>query len=153
MPPSDGTPDRAIQTLTIGGRVEHAQILGGYDRDLAAQNGNAVIGDVIVAGNWIASDLVAGARVDADPNTAPNFFGDTDDEPIPVITGGEGRIESITINGLVIGTAGSNDHYGFVAPEILSFKSLGFTATLTSDIALDVFEIFLPTGDVTIREV
>jgi hypothetical protein len=151
LSPSDGTPDRAIQTLTIGGRVDHAQILGGYDRDLSALNGNAVIGDVIVGGNWIASDLVAGALVDADPNTAPNFFGDADDQPF--LTGGGARIESITIKGLVIGTAGSNDHYGFVAPGILSFKSLGFTATLTSEMSPDVIEMSLPTGDVTIREV
>jgi hypothetical protein len=153
VPPTDGTPDRAIQTLTIGGRVDHAQILGGYDLNLNAENGNGVIGDVIVGGNWIASDLVAGARVDADPDTEPNFFGDADDEPILVITGGDARIESIAIKGLVIGTAGTNDHYGFVAPEILSFKSLGFTATLTSEIAPDVIEVARPTGDVTIREV
>ena len=55
--------------------------------------------------------------------------------------------------GYSIGTAGSNDHCGFVAPEILSFKSLGFTAALTSNIAPAVFEISLPTGDLTVREV
>jgi hypothetical protein len=153
VPPSDGTPDRAIQSLTIGGRVDHAQILGGYDTGLNTRNGNAVIGTVIVGGNWIASDLVAGARVDADPDTAPNFFGDADDEPILIITGGDARIESIAIKGLVIGTAASGDHYGFVAPEILSFKSLNFTATLSSELTPDVIELSIPTGDVTIREV
>jgi hypothetical protein len=68
------------------------------------------------------------------------------------------RIASIAIKGVVVGTAApGNDHFGFVAHVIESFKSLGFTAPLT-DNALpgaihDVIELSPITGDVTIREV
>ena len=61
------------------------------------------------------------------------------------------RIVSVQITGVVIGTEGGSDHFGFVAQEIGSFKSLGFTAALTA--GANLFELSLTTGDVNIREV
>ena len=148
-----GEEDIAIESLTVGGRVERAQILAGYLNATTPVNGNASIGAVKIGGNWIASDLVAGAKADADPGAAPNFFGDADDERIALTGTNESRIAGVVIKGLVVGTAGAGDHFGFVAKEISSFKSLGFTAPLTSDLNPDVIELFTPTADVTIREV
>ena len=47
----------------IGGDVENAIILVGYNRDEDPVNADARIGKVIVKGNWIASSLVAGIDV------------------------------------------------------------------------------------------
>lgn len=45
----------------------------------------------------------------------------------------------------------AGDHYGFVAQQIGSFKSLGFTAALTAGTDAPL-ELALSTGEVTIRE-
>src|SRR5262249_11296765 len=126
------TVDMAIKSLSIRGRVELAQILAGYDPALTAQRGSGSIGTVSVGRDWIASDLVAGATADDDPNP-PNVFGDADD--VSFISGVNlpfARIGSITIQGIVVGTAVGMDHFGFVAPVIGSFRSRGFTALLTT---------------------
>jgi hypothetical protein len=146
-----GAPEIAIKSLSVGGRVELAQIFAGYDTSLATQDGDASVGPVKVGHDWIASDLVAGARVDSNP-AAPNVFGDADDEPIFGITGGFGQLVSVEIKGVVVGTT-LVDHFGFVAPEIIAFKSLGFTAVLAPGKTLDVIELSPVTADVTIREV
>ena len=58
----------------------------------------------------------------------------------------------ITIKGLVVGTAAADTQFGFTAQQISSFKSLGFTAPLTSgtDPAISLSST---TGDVTLREI
>jgi hypothetical protein len=145
-----GAEDIAIESISVGGRVERAQILAGYLEPTLPVNGNASIGSVKIGGTWIASDLVAGAKADAAPGTAPNLFGDADDERISPTGTNEGRIIAVAIKGLVVGTADGADHFGFVAKEITSFKSLGFTAPLSP--GLDVIELSPSTGDVTIRE-
>ena len=61
------------------------------------------------------------------------------------------RIASIVIGGLVAGTAAPGDHFGFSSANIGSFKSVGFTASLTA--GKDTIELSLVPGDVTIREV
>jgi hypothetical protein len=102
---------------------------------------------VSVAGDWIASSLVAGIDDGAD-----NLFGTADDALIP---GGSpdfvASIAKITIKGLIIGTGTASDHFGFVAQRIGAFKAGGFTASLTS--GLDVIELSPTTADVTLREV
>ena len=84
------------------------------------------------------------------PEILPQAFVDTPHQPLTPV---KGRIDSIEIKGLVLGTDAAGDHFGFVSPEIGSFKALGFSANLTSAIAPDVIEIGHSTGDVTIREV
>jgi hypothetical protein len=147
------TTDLAIGKITIGGQVEFARILAGYDRELVAMNGDAQIGAVKVGGDWIASSLVAGVKNTASGNIS---FGDGNDASIgagsPSITA---KIARITIKGLVLGSpsaVSTTDHFGFCAQQIGSFKSLGFTAPLTSA-PNEVIQLSLATADVTIREV
>jgi hypothetical protein len=119
----DQTTDVAIGSIKIGGSVRNAEILAGYDttEDVTAaeSNPNAQIGDVQIAGDWIASDLVAGAKWN------DNFGDGTDTKTlanadIPEIVA---RIANITIKGQVLGTGDiANDHFGFIAQEIVSMK-------------------------------
>ncbi|MHA3773991.1 hypothetical protein ACXR0O_20865 [Verrucomicrobiota bacterium sgz303538] len=140
--------DMAIGRITVGGHVEFAQILAGYDIGLTAVNGNASIGSVKVGGDWVASDLVAGVTAGADGD-----FGTSDDTAI----GGTlvAKISSILIGGQVTGTSfriRPADHFGFVAETIASFKAGQFKAALNSGSG-DIVELSLTTGDATLREV
>jgi hypothetical protein len=146
------TTDVAIGKVKIGGRVENARILAGYDINLTPKNADAQIGAVSVGGDWVGSSIAAGV-VDGG-----NGFGNVNDVRIS----GAGttdsasivsRITSIAIKGLVYGTPGAAaDHFGFVAQQIGSFKALGITVTLTA--ATDApLELALTTGDMTVREV
>lgn len=147
-------PEMAIKSVSIGGRVEWAQILAGYDVTLTNKDGDASIGPVTVGRDWIASDLVAGARSDGNSPSTPTNFGNADDEPMFGITGGFGQLQSVAMKGVVVGaTYGPIAHFGFVAPEIVSFKSLGFTALLPPGRTFDVVELSPITGDITVREV
>jgi len=116
----------AIGSLTIGGSVDRAQILAGYDRSGAAVNGEAGIGSVFVGANWSASSLAAGARAGDD-----GFFGTADDVAIspngPIVS----KIASILIKGAASGSAADGDHFGFVAEEIGSFKAGGVKIALS----------------------
>lgn len=149
------TSDIAIGSLQVGGRVELANILAGFDQDdpvTSGSNGNASIGTVKVGGNWIASNLTAGIQDGGDPG-----FGTEDDVIINIPPGAAtdaiiARIASIAIKGLVIGTpATDTTNFGFTAQQIGSFKSLGFTASLTSGTDAPI-SLSPTTADVTIRE-
>lgn len=120
------TVDLAFGSLTVNGRVEHANILAGYDVFGTARNADAQIGPVVVGGDWIASNLVAGAVAGSDGK-----FGTIDDAKMPGINGSSGfkdvatvssRITSIVIGGQACGTPGGIDNFGFVAQNIGSFK-------------------------------
>jgi len=86
----------------------------------APLNGDAQIDPVSVAGDWSASNLVAGAR---NPQSTNLSYGDGNDQ---AIGGGNAsilsKIASITIGGRVTGTAHA-EHYGFVAEQIGSCKN------------------------------
>jgi hypothetical protein len=140
------TSNVAIGKISIGGTVENASILAGYDTGLAPLNGQAQIGAVTVSRDWIASNLVAGAR-----DTGAAGFGDTGDT---IVGGGVSiaKIASIVIGGVVTGTHGSGDHFGFVSRSIGSFKSLGFNALL-SPVRNQYVDLPIVTSDVTVREV
>jgi hypothetical protein len=143
-----GETDIAIGKITIGGRVEHARILGGY-AFLFPSNGNAQIGPVTVGGDWRASSLVAGIQ-----DVSADGFGNADDVviAIPPEDATFSRIASVTIKGLVIGTAATGDHFGFTAQEIGAFKAGGIKLSLTeaTDAAIT---LALVTQDVALREV
>ena len=73
-------PDFAIARLTIGGNVEHASIEAGVPNVVIASfgfsspaNADAQFGPVSVGGEWLASNLVAGAAA------TDGFYGDTND--------------------------------------------------------------------------
>jgi hypothetical protein len=140
------TSDVAIGRISIGGHVEFASILAGYNTFLAPSNGNAQIGQVKVGGDWVASSIVAGVT-----DTGTGGFGGAGD----TIIGGSAsiaKIASIVIGGQVVGTPGS-DRFGFVSHTIGSFKAAGFTAPLLAATAGQFFDLALITGDVTVREI
>jgi hypothetical protein len=151
-----GSKDLAFGTITIGGRVEDAEILAGYNATLTGVNADAQIGPVKVGGDWIASDLVAGATNPDVPATGafPNF-GDGSDVKLsgagvtdnPSIIS---KIASVTIGGAVFGTPASfsiTDSYGFVAESIGTFRVGGVSIAIpTGNTLLAVGE----TGDVAI---
>ena len=124
--------DLAIGLLVVGGRVEFANILAGYDVNLNAVNGDAQIGVVTVGGDWAASNLIAGAMNTASLNTT---FGNVNDASIGAGTAIVARITSITIAGQVFGTPASvnnTDHFGFLAQQIGVLKVGGNIVTLLS---------------------
>ncbi len=145
--------DLALTSLVVGGRVLFTQVLAGFapnDTPGGGSNGNASIGTVRVGGDWIASNISAGV---SDP--AGDGFANGDDYAIPGFNGDLiiARIASITIGGAVIGTkANPNDHSGFTAQQIGSFRAGLYIAPLTA--ATDpLIPLALLTGDVSLREV
>ena len=115
--------DTAIKSLTIGGSVFRANILAGYNTATGASNADAQIGAVRVAGDWSASNLIAGIADGAD-----NQFGTADDTLIAETADTAiSRIASVTIGGQVFGTLATADTetFGFGAQEIGSFKAGG----------------------------
>jgi len=134
----------AIGKLTISGRVEYANILGGYNLLEDPTNGNAQIGPVSVGKDWIASNLVAGVHDGVD-----NLFGTADDA---IIGGGASiaSIKSITIGGQVTGTDGGSDRFGFVSQTIGAMKIARVKIALTA--AQDAKDLGA-TGDVRLLEI
>jgi hypothetical protein len=147
------TTDVAVGKVTIGGRVENARILAGYNVFLAAVNGDAQIGAVSVGSDWVASSLVAGVKNTASGNSQ---FGNSGDASI-----GAGnldiiaKIASINIGGQVFGTPVSTsgtDHYGFVAQQIGAIKVGGTTIALAAGASNDN-HVVGETTDLNIHEV
>jgi hypothetical protein len=93
---------------------------------LAEANPNAQIGDVQIAGDWIASNLVAGAAWN------DNFGNNLDKKigaglpPDPEIVDNPNiaaRIANIVVKGQILGTDDiAGDRFGFIAQEIVSMK-------------------------------
>ena len=118
----DQKTDPAFDKVTIGSSVRHASILAGYGTDpdvrTAALHADAQIGEVTVNGDWIASNLVAGAAWSEN-------FGDGHDHIIPGVDSSNivARIAKIGVTGQIIGTGGiATDRFGFVAQEIAEMK-------------------------------
>jgi hypothetical protein len=153
-PDATDTEDLVIKSIKIGGRVELANILGGFDSSGAAVNPHAQIGSVTVGGAWVASSVSAGiAPVNA-------FFGDANDAPPPDSTVTPiSRIASIVIGGAIQGTLVIGDHFGFVAQEIAKLKVNGVSLHLTpgpgndDPLANDPLFLLGTTGDVRLREI
>ena len=131
----------AINSLTVGGNVQNAEILAGYNTVGALVNGGASIGKIAVLRNWVASSVSAGVDRGGDGQfgTDEDFLGTS-----PLIA----RIASIVITGGVFGTAGGGDHFGFVAEQIGKLKIDGFVQRLTSG----VDTLSLGTADVIARD-
>ena len=131
-------PERSPSDVVVGG-----------DRGVVVERG----GDrtaVKVGGDWIASDLVAGAVNAASGNTN---FGDGNDHSIGVGSAITASIASITIGGQVFGTPisfSSTDHFGFVAQFIHSMSVAGAPVPLTG--GADNIPLG-PSGDVNLVEV
>jgi hypothetical protein len=118
--------DSAIGSLIINGRVENANIEGGYGLVGGVStlvNADAQIGTVSVGGDWIASNLVAGV------NPGPDHVFGTADDFAPAAGGGvtnntsiNSMIGNVTIKGQAMGTVGGTDHFGIVAQQIGTLK-------------------------------
>jgi hypothetical protein len=148
--------DLAIRSLRIGGDVRFADILAGQVLDvddagsvvIDIANGDASIGSIVVLGTWEASNVSAGIGP-----LFGNNYGDGLD--IVLTTGGSpdrvAAIDSIRIEGDVLGTSAGGDHFGFVAQFIRTFVQNGRKAPLSAavrdNLALGI------TNDVRVREV
>jgi hypothetical protein len=142
-----GDSDIAIASLTVKGDVEQARILAGFNSSLAPANADASIGKVSIGGNWRASSLVAGAQAGT-----PAGFGSGDTLQAGGTPAIIARIAGIAIKGTVTGSLVGNDHFGFVAEEIVSMKFANRALPLTAGPSND--NILLPfTNDVRVLEV
>jgi hypothetical protein len=156
--------DLAIGRITVGGRVDFARILAGYDENLAPLNEDAQIGVVKVGGDWVASSIAAGTinlgEDDAPGGTGDDadnvIFGNSHDAKITEAGNDAGivsRIGSIIIRGQVFGTQVTLDRYGFVAEEVAVFKVGSLKAPLTAGASNDGFIEIGPFNDVRIHEI
>jgi hypothetical protein len=142
----------AIRSVSVGGRVENARILAGYDTNGIASNPDVQVGPVTVGGDWAASSLVAGVAAGGD-----GLFGTADDA---AIGGGVATIHSkiagVTVKGQAYGTFAGSNHFGFVAQEVVKFSVGGVALPLkpgaSNDVAPNTFDVGI-TGDLTVREV
>ena len=126
----------AINTLTVKGNVQNAEILLGYNKSFAATNSDASAGSITVKGTWTAASLAVGiADIDHDgfgQNDLPIFAGidGTGTDATPKIIS---RIASITIGSitkLADGTAAAGDYYGITAQSIGKAKINGIKLAL-----------------------
>jgi len=147
--PANGV-DLAIASVFVGGRLEFAQILAGVSADRIPQNPDAQIGSVTVAGDCIASSIVAGI----DPRDGK--FGNNDDQVIA--TGDDptirSKIGSISIGGAVLGTLDSvtsTDSFAFEAQRITSLSLGGELFALAAGASNDDFFLGI-TRDFRVRE-
>ncbi|MEQ1862568.1 MAG: hypothetical protein ABMA13_21825, partial [Chthoniobacteraceae bacterium] len=140
--------DVAIKSLTVGGRVEWAQIIAGATGTL--RNADASIGAVKVGGDWVASSLTAGVYGGMD------WLIGTGDDASYDDGGGAftlrdnatrvAQIAAITIGGQVFGTAGiDTDQFGIVAEHIRK-ASIGGVKVPLAPTRNDDFIALAPTG-------
>jgi hypothetical protein len=160
LPIATGSVNLAIGRITIGGRVEFARILAAYNEVGNPIGTQAQIGAVSIGGDWIASSLVAGVEnygangTDDGGGGDDNLnFGDPNDHIINNAADSIAKIASITIKGIVIGSATAGDHFGFVSHTIGSFKAGGVAVPLTAGPANNLIQLSLNTADVTLREI
>lgn len=141
----------SIGSIIVRGHVEWGHILAGWDTNGNPRNADAQIGSIVVAGNWTASSVAAGAV------STNGWFGDADDAKIsgmgvkdePHI---HSKIMSIIIGGQVNGTPGAGDHFGFVAQQVGFVKIGGLIVPTTPGIGND--NVLVGSGnDVRIREI
>ena len=145
-----GTSEVVIKSLTVNGSVEYANILAGYESGGMGVNADAQIGAVVVGGDWIASNLIAGSDAGADGK-----FGTFDDSLInfgqqnPAITA---SIASIVVKGQVLGSPQAGDAFGFVAQRIGSMSVGGSLVKLTPGASKDNVALG-PNFDLRLNEV
>ncbi len=138
-----------LKSLTVGGAVDQAEILAGYNESKVAMHGDVKVGAINV-GSWSASNLVVGVDAGADQS-----FGTIDDVRH---VGGDpaihSSIASIVIRGRAIGSAAAGDHFGIVAEQIGSVKIGGYQVPLSAA-KTDVFRLGSTggaVGDFFVRE-
>lgn len=141
----------AIKSLTVGGSVQFGDIIGG-EEDINPVpghqvNGDAQLGKITIAGNFVASSIATGAKA------GQTGFG-VGDTALAGATSAIASIAGITIGGYVEGTApgvSSTDHYGFVAEQITSLMIGGGAIPLTPGAHNDTRPLGT-TGDFVLHE-
>jgi hypothetical protein len=137
--------DLAITSLTVGGRMDFAAILAGYDTSGNPESADAQIGNVTVHGDWINSYLLAGVE-----KTNPVTLKKISTNDNPAITS---SIGAIVIGGEVIGDpAAIGIACAFSAEQIKSFSVAGTVIPLHSGPHNDDFRIG-PAGENRLEEV
>jgi hypothetical protein len=115
------TADMAIGSVRVLGNVEYGFIRAGFDLNGYAMNADAQIGTVTVGGDWIASNLVAGANPGGD-----GWYGNSDDYKMKGVAVDQptrsSRIASLTIAGEALGTPDGVRHFGVVAQSVGAVK-------------------------------
>jgi hypothetical protein len=149
LDPASNSRAIALGAISIGGSVDHAHILAGYDRAGAAVNSAVRIGPVRVGTNWIAANLVAGAIAGSDA-----LFGTEDDALISRKSAIVASIASVIIRGEASGGATGEDRCGIVGGEIRSLQ-VGLTKIeLTTGAGNDLLGKAIDSiGAVIVREV
>jgi len=153
------TAGESIGKITVTNSTAYFRILAGYDVDLQPITAAASIGPVTIgttgAGDWQATDLVAGAITgfSINPSGGDGFFGTEDDTVFASPTGAISKIGAVIIKGAVNNSDFSSAHYGIVATKIASVKIGGLALPLTA--GLDVIDVGGTgvTTDLTVREV
>lgn len=122
---------RAIGSLTVGGSMIKAVVLGGYGPfGLTPVNSAARIGAVVVRGNMTGSSIVAGVENTGGPHpSGMPQFGDGLDVPIAGPRGS--RIDSLVVNGLASGSADVLSCSGVLANSIGTVRLGGRPYTVT----------------------
>lgn len=129
-----GFPSGSVVTtvnVTVKNDMVHGRILGGYNLEVPFMQGVS-LGAVVVGGDFIASDIVAGVSKGMDAK-----FGTGDDAfflnpsqligSIPSVT----RIASIVIGGNVVGTSTVGDSFAIEAEQIGKLSIGGSVIPLT----------------------
>lgn len=136
----------ALKSLSVKGSVAHSQILVGHELT-GGINADVKIGTVIVNGNWLASDLVAGVQA------MDGFFGNANDT---VIAGGNAlivaRIANVVIKGQAVGMLEPGGQFGIVAQSIGALRCGTSKLALNKTGPLDVSHLGT-IGDFSVREV
>ena len=125
---------KSIAGLKVGGSVTHTDVLAGYDLNGNAVNPDASIGNVQIADNWVASNLVAGVTAGAD-----GLFGVGGDDGVAPAGGGFtdvakvlSKIGAVRVGGYLEGNAADPlDHQAITAQAIKSLNVGGIVALLT----------------------
>jgi hypothetical protein len=158
------TTDVAIGSLRVLGRIELGNILAGFDAGGIARNADAQIGTVNIGGDWIGSNIVAGAvnlGTDNLPgglgSNADNVnFGNINDVKMSGMVKDDSlvssRIASLTIGGQVMGTIGPFDHFGIVAENVGAVRIGGTLLGLAVGKSNDDFLVGI-TGNLRVNEV
>lgn len=139
----------AIKSVSIRGSVTNALIYGGYDFSGNAINPDATIGPVLVGGNWVASDLVAGVAAGVDTD-----FGTADDVKINEVTPDAlfSKIASVTIKGMALGAVNGTAHFGIVAEQVGTVK-VGVRSYILAPGTDTTGLVLGTTTDIRVREV
>jgi len=142
-----GENELVLGNLNVGGRVEYTNVLAGWDDISDPSNADAQIGTVHVGGDWVASNLTAGAKPGANGwGTPTKITGGIDDAKTI------SKIGSVTIDGQIIGDPAGPEDFGFIAEEVGAFTVDGLSIPLKAGNGNDLIAVG-STFDTTIDEI